>query len=187
MWTRGALALAVAAAWMLALRVPTRRQRELAAGLAALLAVDVARIWELPPRVDHALSVAWYAVTTALVWRATVERPRWLVSKQIAAGFVLASIALAILPGTIVATFWLALAAQILASARLIARREIPDQVATVGLILAASSVADVAGPWLLANPTRDWYTNQWPAVATWIAIAAWEGRCWTRAGRSSG
>lgn len=79
------------------------------------------------------------------------------------------------------AAFALALAAQLLAVLRFAARGTKPDDAQGVALILAASSAADIAGPWLCGHASRDWYAGTWPAVITWIAVAAWEIRCLIR------
>ncbi len=177
--TRLALALAVATAWLLFLRVRTSRQRDLAIGLSVLLALDVSTLAHPPRAIGHAVFVMWYGVTASVAF-AALWHQSWPV---IVPPFAI----LAAFHGTGPAAFWLALALQVIAAARLIARREIPDQVATVGLILAASSLADVAGPWLMGAPVRDWLIGRWPAIVTWLAIAGWEGRCWIHARRRHG
>jgi hypothetical protein len=62
--TRAALAIAVLLAWALGRRVPSSRQRAIAATLTGLLAVDVARLVSRPCPVAHvALFALWYVVT----------------------------------------------------------------------------------------------------------------------------
>jgi hypothetical protein len=170
---RASLALAVVAAWLLALRVPTTRQREVATCLTALLALDMARLAGLPRPVDHAAFVGWYAVTAAMVAELLLSPPRW-------------ALVAVTLPFVAVATldragsaYWVALGIQVGCAARYLARRPIPGQVETVGLLVAASSLADVVGPWLLSEPGRDWKYGTIPSVVTWLAVAGWEGRCW--------
>jgi hypothetical protein len=80
--------------------------------------------------------------------------------------------------------FGVALAVELYAAARFALRREVPGQAETVALLLAASSLADVAGPWLFGDPVRDWYAGRWPALVTWCAVGAWEIRCLIRARR---
>lgn len=188
MITRCALALAVLSAWALSRRVPTGRQREVHRGLELLLAVDLIRLLRPPAAIDHAASVAWYAVTAALVWRG-VDRPTWLVSKRIDAVLAIASIALAALPTGPAPAHWLALAVQVASVVIYLSPHPtpLPGQVETVALLVAASSVADVAGPWLRGSPTVDWFLGKIPAVATWLAVAGWETRCWIRARRGRG
>ncbi len=177
--TRPSLALAVVASWMLFARIRTSRQRDWAIGLSVLLALDVGTLAHPPRAIGHAVFVIWYGVTASVVVGATY-RQAWPI---IIPTFAI----LAAFRGTGPATFWLALALQVIAAGLAVGRREIPDQVATVGLILAASSLADVAGPWLLGRYQQEWAIGRIPAIVTWLSIAGWELRCWMGARRRGG
>jgi hypothetical protein len=179
--TRTALALAVVAAWLLFASVRTSRQRLVAIGLSALLAIDVGRLLPMSDAAHHAAFVLWYGVTAAIV-TAALWRPAH-------APILLAFAVLAMFRGTGPPAHWLALAVQVAAVVIYLSPRPVPlpGQVETVALLVAASSLADVAGPWLLGAPVRDWRMGQLPAVATWLAVAGWETRCWIRARRGRG
>lgn len=174
--TRLALALAVAAAWLLFARVRTSRQRALAIWLSALFALDAVHLIPALAPAGHAVFVVWYGVTACLVVGG-LGRQAW---PLVLPWFIV----LGIFHGTGPTAFWLALALQFLAVAAYLYRREIPGQVETAALLVAASSLADVAGPWLAGDPTRDWKFGAIPAILTWIVVAGWEARCWISARR---
>lgn len=155
-------------------------QGVVARGLAGLMIVDAARSFLSPwPALYASAFVAWYWLMTRVVARAL--DPSGPSAGQ-AFALLAASSPLAIrhglTPELARASFALALAAQLLALLHFASRGKRPDDAQRVALILAASSLADVAGPWLLGEPGRDWFAGRWPAVITWAAIAGWEGRC---------
>ncbi len=152
--------------------------------LTALAMIDVARPWLTQwPATRAALFVSFYAITAWGVASAIApEEPRaWL-----AFALLIAAAPTAIRLGTTDelarASFALALAAQALAVVRFVSRGQRPDDAQRVALILAASSLSDVAGPWLMGDAARSWYAGKWPAMLTWLTISAWELRCLTRA-----
>ncbi len=180
---RYALSLATVLALALARRVPSARQWAIAVTLAGLLACDVGRPllvgW---PAMRLSMFVAWYAISAWGVAAVLApEEPR----SGLAFALLIAAAPTALRIGTTDelarAAFTLALAAQALAVARLISRGKAPDDAQRVALILAASSLSDVAGPWL-GNASKLWHIGKWPAVLTWLAISGWEIRCLTRA-----
>ncbi len=69
------------------------------------------------------------------------------------------------------ASFALALAAQLLAALRFLARGRGADDAQRVAMILVFSSVADAFGPWLFARPGEDWQLGRWISVVTWGLI----------------
>lgn len=179
--TRLPLALAVWIAWELSARVPTARQRDIARGLTALLVSCLVRALQPAHWVDVTAFVAWYGITAAMVVGALL-RPR----RGALALLVLPFAASTYLLGH-ESTYWLALAIQLGAAVRYAARGVIPGQVEMVGIMMAVSSLADVAGPWLCGDPYRDWDIGRWTSVVTWLAVVVWEWRCWTRARASGG
>ncbi len=68
--------------------------------------------------------------------------------------------------------FALALAVQALAVARFASRGVKPDGPQRVALLLALSSLASAAGPWLFGDPVRDWSLARWISVVTFSLIA---------------
>lgn len=68
--------------------------------------------------------------------------------------------------------FLLALAVELYAVTRYALRWEQPDAARGVALVLVCSSLADLAGPWALRQPVRDWWIGQAVAVATWAVVA---------------
>lgn len=83
------------------------------------------------------------------------------------------------------ALFLVALALQLLASALYLVRaaraRRWPGAPETVALLVAAGSLADLAGPWLRARPVEAWHLEQWQSAATWGIVAVWQGVRWWR------
>ena len=75
----------------------------------------------------------------------------------------------------LVAVFAVSLAAQLAAVTRYTLRWRAPDLAAGVALVLAVSSLADAAGPWILARPVRDWLVGEPAGAVTWGVIAAVE------------
>lgn len=180
---RAALALAFVLALALARRVPSARQWAITATLAGLLLCDVGRPMLVDwPSVRLMAFVAFYAITAWGV--ATVLAPE---PPTAPLAFVLLASASpsAIMLGTTSelarASFALALAAQAMAVGRFLSRGQLPDDAQRVALIIAASSLSDVAGPWMLGYASRDWRIGQLPAILTWLAISAWELRCLIR------
>jgi hypothetical protein len=236
--TRAALAIAVLLAWALGRRVPSSRQRAIAATLTGLLAVDVARAFSRPYPVAHvALFAAWYVVTAwgvvvvlakdeapgkgpiqgrgsggskcrpigqahlcPLKGYAQVDEARapilpdhghmasaaLQVALVLAALFVAATLAVHLertmdLERT---AFRASLLVQLLAAGLFVSRWKRPDDAQIVALVLAGSTLGDVAGAWWYSDPVRDWGVGQIQALITWAAVAAWEGRCLIRARR---
>jgi hypothetical protein len=177
------LAAAAVLAGLLARRVPNHRQWAIAATLAGLLACNVVRPMLVDwPAVRLGVFVSWYAITAWGVAAVLAPEP-----PTATLAFVLLASASpsAIMLGTTSelarASFALALAAQALAVVRFLSRGRWPDDAQRVALILAASSLSDVAGPWMLGYASRDWRIGQLPAILTWLAISAWELRCLIR------
>jgi len=203
---RVALAVAATLAGALARRVPSPRQRAIAATLAGLFAVDVCRPYLPWLTLRTAAFVTWYAATSWCVFvvleKDEPQRPviglrslqnLRLTSVGTAVSFALAVLAIltaSILSAERAATmglcrvvFAISIAAQALATLRFFSRGHTPDDAQRVALILAASSVVDaVPGPWLLGEPARDWVVGRCISIATWIAVAGWETRCLIRA-----
>jgi hypothetical protein len=194
-YLRAALALATLFAFALARRAPSTGQRAIAWTLAALFAIDLA----LPPLLawPEAYASIWcafYAATSAGVLLVLVPPetppPRHVVALRgalILAGlFVLST--LAIRAGRPAAleqgAFALSLCIQLIAAGLFVSRWKRPDDAQIVALILAGSTLGDVAGAWWYSDPVRDWGVGQIQALLTWAAIAAWEGRCLIRARR---
>ena len=74
-----------------------------------------------------------------------------------------------------VGVFAVSLAVQLAAVTRYALRWRAPDLAAGVALVLAVSSLADAAGPWILARPVRDWLVGEPAGAVTWGVIAAVE------------
>ena len=184
--TRLALLLAVLSAIALAFKV--RSHRPIAGALALLLAIDVARLataggegWDW--RLDAALTAGWYVVTGAAVvgalagtWRRAVDLaiPAWSIATFGALevkgrGGDVEEVwrAVAILSAFILGPLALAFAFN--------ARRRPWSPGEVVALLLAASSVADLAGPWLRAHPALAWSVSLLPSAATWCTIAMYQ------------
>ncbi len=181
--TRAALYLAALFASAVAWRRPSREQTSIAVALAALLAIDCTRPFLASvPALYVGLFPAWFGVSTWAVARVLdPSGPRTgqaFAMLAASSGVVLTHGATAALAR---ASFALALVAQLLAALRFAARGRSPDDAQRVALILTASSLADVAGPWLAGHASRDWYAGKWPAVITWIVVATWEGICLIR------
>ncbi|MEI8256077.1 MAG: hypothetical protein WCJ30_10440 [Deltaproteobacteria bacterium] len=182
--TRAALALACALAALLYFRAPTRGRCDVARALAALCALDFARPLLAPwPALYVACFVAWYAVTAAVCEAVLAPRePRTSLIFAVLACSSGTAIRLGATGELARASFALALASQALAAGSFLSRGHRPDDAQRVALILAASSLADAFGPWMLGAPSKDWHVGEWPAVITWIVVAAWGVRCLTRA-----
>ena len=77
------------------------------------------------------------------------------------------------------AVFLVSLALQLLAAALYLVRaaraRRWPGPPETVALLIAAGSLADLAGPWLRADVVRAWPSGVWQAAATWGIVAGWQ------------
>jgi hypothetical protein len=181
--TRAALTLACVLAALLFFRAPSKRQQSIAEGLAALLAIDCWRPFLRPcVALDMAGFVAWFAVSTWVVTR--VLDPSGPRTGQAFALLVCSSgVALQFeVTGELArATFALALAAQLLAAGRFAASGKKPDDAQRVALVLAASSLADALGPWLLGDPSRDWPIGRAVSVATWLLVALDQARALVR------
>jgi xanthosine utilization system XapX-like protein len=80
--------------------------------------------------------------------------------------------------------FRASLLVQLLAAGLFVSRWKRPDDAQIVALVLAGSTLGDVAGAWWYSDPVRDWGVGQIQALITWAAVAAWEGRCLIRARR---
>jgi hypothetical protein len=188
--TRIAHALAAVFACLLAWRVPSPRQRAIAGALVALLAVDALRPLMPWLVLRVALWATFYAVTAWAVWVVLdKEGPA-----PDGAPESWAPLALTILAASTIAVrrgitlefsrscFVLALAAQLVAGLRFIARGKMPDDAQRVALVLVASSIVDaVPGPWMLGEPVKSWDVGRWISGATWLAIAVWEAVCLIR------
>ena len=184
--TRLALLLAVLSAIALAFKV--RSHRPIAGALALLLAIDVARLataggeygtW----RLDAALCAGWYVAIMAVVvdalagtWRRVVDlaAPAWSIATLGALevkgrGGDVEEVwrAVALLSAFILGPLALAFAFN--------ARRRPWSPGEVVALLLAASSVADLAGPWLRAHPVLAWSVSLLPSTATWCTIAMYQ------------
>ena len=189
---RAPLALATCAAVALARRAP--HHRPVARALALLLAIDCARLathgatgalWCL----DVELVSAWYVVTAACVVGALgwhVPEARWWGAWTAITLPILASGDRG--PALVAdwrAVYLAALALQLLASALYLAcaahARRWPSPPETVALLVAAGSLADLAGPWLRADVVRAWPSEQWQSAATWGIVAGWQGWAWRR------
>jgi hypothetical protein len=187
--TRAALYLAALLASLAGWRRPSLQQVPIVVALCLLFVVDASRPFLAPwPTLYVAGFVVWFGVTT------------WAVESTLAPAAPRTGQAFAVLAcssGTALrfdataelarASFALALAAQLLAVARFASRGKPPDDAQRVALILAASSLADIAGPWLCGAASKDWHAGKWPAVITWIAVAIWEAKCLTRARKRRG
>lgn len=182
--TRLALLLAVLSA--LALAFKARSHRPIAGALALLLAIDVARLataggegWAW--RLDAGLTAAWYAVTAAAVVDAL--RGRWMVNEWLFAWGSATWLACAVkAKGGDVADVWrglfggcLLFQAAVASRFAVNARRRPWSPGEVVALLLAASSVADLAGPWLRAHPVLEWSVSLLPSTATWLTIAMYQ------------
>jgi hypothetical protein len=74
--------------------------------------------------------------------------------------------------------FCVALAVQLAAATRYLQHWRHPDVAQQVALVLVAGSVADAAGPFVLAHPARDWYAGEPVGVLIWTVVggvALWE------------
>lgn len=180
--------LCAAALSALALASKVRSHRPIAVALALLIAIDVARLataggegcaW----RLDAALCAGWYVVTGAAVvgalsgaWRRTVDLaiPAWalvgigaLEVKGRGGDVEEVWRVVAILSAFLLGPLALAFAFN--------ARRRPWSPGEVVALLLAASSVADLAGPWLRAHPVAAWPVSLLPSTATWLTIAMYQ------------
>ncbi len=184
--TRAAVVICALLAGLLARATPTRRQRVIAWTLAVLAAIDCVRplVRRWPP-LDMAGLLAWYAVTAAGVWsvlrgdhlKGFDFRRLWIAIAAVAV--VLALLASSVLALRYHATpqlaglaFGLALAVELYAVTRYSLRWEQPDAARGVALVLVCSSLADLAGPWALRQPVRDWWIGRAVALATWGVVA---------------
>lgn len=71
--------------------------------------------------------------------------------------------------------FAAALVVQLAAATGYVLRWRQPDAARGVALVLVAGSVADAAGPWLLASPARDWTTGEPIGVLIWCVVGGVE------------
>ena len=180
MLTRAGVCVCALLAVLLARQARMRRQRAVAWLLCALAAIDLVRPLVLAvPVVPVALLCAWYAATAwgvASVLAPEVRQVRRLgvavsVKAILATSFAASRLGLTVqLSG---AAFLAALAVELYAVTRYALRWEQPDAARIVALVLVCSSLADLAGPWALRQPVRDWYVGQAIAVATWAVVAA--------------
>lgn len=192
-----ALALATLTAAALARVAP--HHRPVARALAVLLAIDVARLATAGTTgalwcVDVGLVAAWYVATAACVVGALTRR--WDDARVFGSGAwqALAVVLLAsgdrgpALVADWRAVFLVSLAAQLLAAALYLVRaaraRRWPGPPETVALLIAAGSLADLAGPWLRADVVRAWPSGVWQAAATWGIVSAWQLVKWRRLAR---
>lgn len=78
-------------------------------------------------------------------------------------------------------------AAQLFAVAVYIARaardRKAPGAPETVALLLAAGSLADLAGPWCRAHPVGSvaWEIGRWQSAATWAIVTGAQIARWVK------
>lgn len=187
-----ALLLATLAAWHLVPRVP--HHRPVARALTLLLAIDVARLAThgttgAPWCLDVGLVVSWYVVTAGLVVGVLTgqrEAATWA-----GVGWWIATWGMLLASGdrgpALVddwrALYLVALALQLAAAALYLVRaaraRRWPGVPETVALLVAAGSLADLAGPWLRADVVRAWPSEQWQSAATWGIVAGWQAWKW--------
>lgn len=165
-------------------RTRAERQGAVAKTLTGLALVDMARPHVVSwPSLYVMLFVIWYAITAwGVASTLAPEEPRTGLSFALLIAAAPTALRLGTTAELARASFALALAAQALAVVRFLSRGKTPDDSQRVALIIAASSLSDVAGPWMLGEASRDWYTGKWPALLTWGAISAWEFRCLMRA-----
>jgi hypothetical protein len=192
---RAALFVAALLAVVLARRVPSSRQRVIAGTLAGLAALDVCRPALPWLTLRTALFAGWYAATAWCVW--AVLRKDEAPSPSSASGpddtklgangiLILLSPAALVLCAAVAvelrltmplagAAFTLALVVQLVASTRCVLAGRWPardDRAAWLSAwVLVCSSIADLAGSWLLAQPARDWYISRWISLATWLVV----------------
>jgi len=188
------LALATLTGHALAQRAP--HHRPVARALALLLAIDVARLATAGTTgalwcVDVGLVAAWYVATAACVVGALTRR--WDDARVFGSGAwqALAVVLLAsgdrgpALEDDWRAVFLVSLAAQLLAAALYLVRaaraRRWPGPPETVALLIAAGSLADLAGPWLRADVVRAWPSGVWQSAVTWGIVAGWQAWTWRR------
>ncbi len=67
--------------------------------------------------------------------------------------------------------FCAALAVQLAAATLYILRWRRPDVTRGVALVLVVGSLADAAGPYIMAHPARDWYAGEPVGVLVWLVI----------------
>lgn len=185
-----ALAFAVVTALPLARRL--HAHRPIAAGLASLFVCSLTRDavtgserWR---PLDVALFAAWQCATAALVigplttWRRALPfLPAWLAFCAGALG--------AAPPGpSPERALWMAalwrtvylggLGAQVGAVALWLrsSKGRAPTPPETIALVLAASTAAELAGPWLRPHLTDAWVTTVLPSVLCWAALALIQG-----------
>lgn len=67
--------------------------------------------------------------------------------------------------------------------ARTVRDRKAPGAPETVALILAAGSLADLAGPWCRAHPVGSaaWEIGRWQSAATWAIVSAVQLTRWAK------
>lgn len=72
--------------------------------------------------------------------------------------------------------------------AAFLARRQWPGPPQEVALILVASDLGLAMGPYLFADPMRDWFTSRWPTILVLAAISTVQTRriLWTQRVSSS-
>jgi len=190
-----ALCVAVLAALVFSQRFAS--YRHVARGLALLLVIDMSRLVTArrPDRVgfDVALVLSWYIVQTWTVWVSVVPRRRAL---STASAWAVWAVGVGLLTSAWphggrglelawTAVYGLAVVAQVVAllsssPVRLGPEAWMSHPSPGVGIWLALSSCADVVGPWIAAQPVRDWYSGKGPAITTWTVIAGWEVcSCW--------
>lgn len=190
--TRLALLAAVLSAWLLARRAP--QHRPIARALSLLLAIDVARLATagategLAFRVDVALTAGWYVAMTGAVLGSFAKHLRWVDWIPCLATIVAAIYLLDIrgdeLSETWRGTWIVSTAAQLFTVAVYAARdRKVPGAPETVALILAAGSLADLAGPWCRAHPVGSvaWEIGRWQSAATWAIVTGAQIARWVK------
>ena len=167
--------------------------RPLAACLAALAALDLARLAAPPRSLDVALCAAWWPILT-LAAVAPLARC-WGPLAATAAGWWAITCTRLLAPpaldGPALAAEWwalwaLATAAQCGGAAvwcwAAVRARRWPGEGEAVALVLCAGSVADAAGPWLWgpAGAVARWEVGRWQSACTWAAVcgvAIWHWR----------
>jgi len=189
-----ALALATLTGHALARRAP--HHRPVARALAVLLAIDVARLATHGATgalwcVDVGLVAGWYVAMAACVVGALARQEE--AARYAGLGWWLSTVALLLASGhrgpaltdDWRAVFLVSLALQLCAAALYLVRarpaRRWPGPPETVALLLAAGSLADLAGPWLRADVVRAWPSEQWQSAATWGIVAGWQAWTWRR------
>lgn len=165
----------------------------LAAALALVLDLDIARALAPPRWLDVALYAAWYVAQALAV--AVGLGCRWRPLAAAALGWWAVELARVLAPpalsGPALAAEWWALwacatACQLAAVAcwlpGAVRRGGWPSEPAMGALLIAAGAVADGVGPWLAGavGASERWEVGRWQSVGTWACVAGASGwRAW--------